>query len=99
MIAGMCNRQYFVKQKVIYTLVVFILFAVTTKKRCYGMRHIASLFYYFMMFSEYPFLYLIVFRMAFSLPMKSSTFSLVRQRGGSRRRRLVPAQPVKQCWS
>ena len=39
----MCNRSYLTKQKIIYTLVVFILFAVTTKKRCYGMRHIASL--------------------------------------------------------
>ena len=95
----MCNRPYLTKQKIIYTLVVFSLFEDAKKKRCYGMRHIASLFYYFMMFSEYPFLYLIVFRIAFSLPMKSSTFSLVRQRGGSRRRRLVPAQPVKQCWS
>lgn len=32
----------------IYTLVVFILFEVTTKKRCYGMRHIASLSYFTM---------------------------------------------------
>lgn len=96
----MCNRLYFTNQKIIYTPVVLSLFEdAIIKKRCYGMRHIASLFYYFMMFSECPFFYLIVFRIAFSLPMKSSTFSLVRQRGGSRRRRLVPAQPVKQCWS
>lgn len=36
---------------------------------------------------------------ALSLSMKSSAFCLVMQRGGSRRKRLVPAQPVKQCWS
>lgn len=95
----MCNRPYLTKQKIIYTPVVFILFAVTIKKAMLWHEAHSIAFYHFMMFSEYPFLYLIVFRIAFSLPMKSSTFSLVRQRGGSRRRRLVPAQPVKQCWS
>lgn len=95
----MCNRPYFTNQKMIYTLVVFSLFEDAIKKAMlwHEAHSIAFLLFYDVF--RISFFYLIVFRMAFSLPMKSSTFSLVRQRGGSRRRRLVPAQPVKQCWS